>query len=292
LSKLAKYSAICLLVMLASTILLAAANAQDETGSVPNPWFPPSPPPTGQEKARVVVIATMGGTVDPAPGTYTYNYADTITLTATPDSGYTFLYWAISEVYNVDNNQPPITYPQGISPDDPNYMPDFPSSSAVAQNNLVTSTNPLAVICGYGYTFQYEAVFAPTETSSSGNNAVVVLVDSVGGSTDPGPGTYMYADGTTINLKATPDDGYEFVQWVAVGADGHPATFTENPTAITCGYGYTYRYQAMFAPTGSTTTTTEGIPATYFYVIVIVLVIIAIIGLGAALMYRGKSKSK
>jgi hypothetical protein len=290
LSKLAKYSTICLLVLLASTLLLAAANAQDPEPfpQVPNPYNPPTPP-TG-EQAIVVVLASLGGTVDPEPGTYTYDFAATITLEATPDSGYEFLYWAISENYNVDSNQPPIVYPSGVSPDDPNYMPDFPSSSAVAQNNLVISMNPLTVICGYGYTFQYQAVFASTETAPSGNNAVVVLTDSVGGSTDPGPGTYMYADGTAINLKATPNDGYEFVQWVAVGADGHPATFTENPTAITCGYGYTYRYQAMFAPTGSSTGTTEGIPDIYLYAIIIVLVIIAVIGLGAALMYRGKGK--
>jgi hypothetical protein len=156
----------------------------------------------------------------------------------------------------------------------------------------VTSTNPLNIICGYGYTYVYQPVFIPTNPTPgvTTNDAVVVVLDSIGGSTTPGPGTYYYADGDTITLTATPNSGYEFVTWVAVGEDNHPTTFIENPTAITCGYGYTYDYQPMFQPTGSTTTTTEGIPALYFYVIVIVLVIIAIIGIGAALMYRGRSK--
>ena len=294
LSKLAKYWTLCLLVMLASTILMASVNAQDaeQYPAFPNLQQPPTPPPAPSETAIAVIVAAVGGTTDPAAGTYTYNYADTISITATPDSGYRFLYWVISGAYTPGHNIPPIIYPTDIQLTDPNFVPDFPSPSTVAYNNLVVSTNPLNIICGYGYTYVYQPVFTPTAPTPgvTTGDAVVVVLDSIGGSTNPGPGTYYYTDGTTISLTATPDSGYEFVTWVAVGEENHPTTFTDNPTAITCGYGYTYDYQAMFEPTGTTTTTTEGIPALYFYVIVIVLVIIAIIGIGAAIMYRGRSK--
>jgi len=277
--------------MLASTILIATAIAQDddEVQFPPNPNRAPTPPPAPQEKAIILVVAALGGTTNPEPGTYTYDAYETITLEATPNSGFSFLYWIISGTYTPGHNQPPINYPENIDPEDPDYIPDFPDPSDEAEDTLVTSTNPLTVICGYGYTYVYQPVFVSTTAPPTPtNDAIVVLVGSIGGSTNPGPGTYYYADGSTISLTATPDAGYDFVQWIAVGEDGHATTFTDNPTAITCGYGETFTYQPMFVPTG--TTTGEGIPAEYFYAIIIVLVIIAVIGIGAALMYRGKSK--
>jgi hypothetical protein len=291
LSKLAKYLALCLLVMLASTVALSlgpTANAQDQEQYPPNPRALPSPPPSS-ETAIVAVIASTGGTSDPAPGTYTYNYGDTITLKATADSGFKFLYWIICGTYTPGHNIPPINYPENAA-SDPNWAPTFPSQSTVAQDNLVTSTNPLSIICGYGYTFAYQPVFAPTTPTSAneGNDAVVVVLDAIGGSTNPSPGTYRYIDGSTISLAATPDDGYDFVYWVAVGEDGHPTTIDANPTNINCGYGYTYSYQAMFAPSGAAQPA-AGVPIEYLAAIV-VLVIIAVIAIGAAIMYRGRSK--
>ena len=288
-SKLFKYLTICLLVILASTILIAIANAQDDDELFyPNPNYFPTPP-LSEEKAIVVIAGSLGGTTNPDPGTYTYNYADTISIEAVANSGYRFQRWIISGQYTPGHNIPPITYPTNIFTDDPDYVPSFPVTSIVQTDNLVTSTNPLTVICGYGYTYVYQPVFVPTTSPPSTNNAIVVVVDSVGGSTTPGPGTYYYAEDSTISLEATPDAGYEFDSWVALGEEEHPSQFTDNPTNIICGYGYTYEYQAMFAPTGSTTTG-EGIAAEYLYAIIVVLAIIAVIGIGAALIYRGKNK--
>jgi len=127
LSKIAKYLSLCLLAVLASTILLASVNAQDEDEQYPpNPRFPPSPPAAPEETAIALVVAALGGTTDPAPGTYTYNYAETITFKATPDSGYRFLYWIVSGSYTPGHNIPPIVYPDNVSVDDPDYLPAFP----------------------------------------------------------------------------------------------------------------------------------------------------------------------
>ena len=289
LSKLVKYLTICLLITFASTILLATVNAQDDDELFfPNTNNVPTPPLT-EEKAIVVIAGSLGGTTNPDPGTYTYNYGDTISIEAVANTGYRFQRWIISGQYTPGHNIPPITYPNNISVDDPTYIPNFPPPSEVTNDNLVTSTNPLGVVCGYGYTYVYQPVFVPTTSPPSTNNAIVVVLDSIGGSTNPGQGTYYYAEDSTISLTATPDAGYDFDSWVTVGEDGHPSQFTDNPTNIICGYGYTFSYQAMFAPTDSTTSTGEGIQVEYL-VIIVVLAIIAVIGIGAALMYRGKNK--
>ena len=285
-----KIEVVVLLSLLTSMMILACttdAYAQDQEQYPPNPRALPSPP-LSSETAIVAVIASTGGTSDPTPGTYTYNYGDTITLEATPDSGFKFLYWIICGTYTPGHNIPPINYPENAY-QDPNWAPSFPPQSTLTEDNLVTSTNPLSIKCGYGYTFAYQPVFAPiTPSANEGNDAVVVVLDAIGGSTNPSPGTYRYTDGSTISLTATPDNGYDFVYWVAVGEDGHPTTIDDNPTNINCGYGYTYSYQAMFAPLGAVQPA-AGVPIEYLAAIV-VLVIIAVIAIGAALMYRGRSK--
>lgn len=294
--KVSKYTTLVLLMLLTSAMLLVALSSSayaqeeippDQYPSVPNPYNPPSPPPAPQETAIVVVSASAGGTTDPAPGAYTYDYRATITLKATASSGFKFAYWLISGTYTPGHNVPPINYPENAAAD-PNWVPAFPSPSSVAQDSLVVSTNPLKVICGYGYTYVYEPVFVPTTAAPSTSDAIVVVLDSIGGTTNPGPGTYHYLNGSTISLTATPGSGYDFVQWVSVGADGHPYTFTENPTSIICGYGYTFSYQAMFGPSGAAKPS-AGVPMEYLALIV-VLAIVAVIGVALAVMYRGKSK--
>ncbi|MCW4045616.1 MAG: hypothetical protein NWE94_08890 [Candidatus Bathyarchaeota archaeon] len=293
--KTTKSTTTLLLFLLTITTLLltlsSSAYAQEEIPpeqypQVPNPYNPPTPPPAPQETAIVVIAASVGGTTNLSPGAYRYGYGETITLQATADSGFKFQYWIIRGTYTPGHNVPPINYPENAAADS-EWVPKFPSPSNVAMDSLIVSTNPLTVICGYGYTYVYEPVFVPTAAPPATNEAIVVVLNSIGGTTNPGPGTYYYTDGATISLKATPNSGYDFVYWVAVGADGHPVTFTDNPTSIICGYGYTYTYQAMFAPSG--TAQPSGVPMEYIAAIV-VLAIVAVIAIALAVMYRGKSK--
>jgi hypothetical protein len=278
LSKLSKYTALCLLLILASTMILSlgpTANAQDET-------------------AEVIILAAAGGTTDPAGSTtpYTYSENETITITATPDTGFKFSHWVIQGVYTPGHpNLAPINVPINAY-NDPNWTPSLPTPSETEQNSLVSSQNPLKIICGYGYTFIYQPVFEPvSSTPPTSNNAVVIVLSATGGTTDPSPGTYTYTPDETIKLTATPDSGFEFLYWIATGAEpGHDAVLLDSSLDINCQAGYTYTYQPVFAPTGSTTTSGGGVPAEYLYAIIIVLVIIAVIGIGAALMYRGRSK--
>jgi hypothetical protein len=262
------------MILLAATILLAAL-----------------PAASAQDDSAVVVTSTNDstfGTTDPAPGTYTYANNTIIKLTAKPNSGYTFKYWIISGGYTPGHNAPPLIVPVII--DNETFIPPSRPPATSTYDSLVVDQNPLNVICGYGYTFSYEAVFIPT-TPTGTSYATVVLKSGAGGTVNPTPGTYTFAEGTNFTITATSASGNEFLYWVATGTGvvGHDQLIIlENPLNILCGVGYTYEYQPIFAPTGTTTTTT-GIPTEYFYAVVVILVILAVIGFGVALMYRGKT---
>ncbi|TET21001.1 hypothetical protein E3J74_00370 [Candidatus Bathyarchaeota archaeon] len=50
----------------------------------------PSPP-----QYTLSISATTGGTTDPAPGTHTYDYGSSVTVTASPSTNYEFDYWLL-----------------------------------------------------------------------------------------------------------------------------------------------------------------------------------------------------
>ena len=58
----------------------------------------------------------------------------------------------------------------------------------------------------------------------------LTIASSTGGLvTTPGEGTFTYDEGTVVNLVATPDAGYRFVEWagnVSVIADANDAATT------------------------------------------------------------------
>jgi hypothetical protein len=275
-------------------------------------------------QAEVIIINSVGGSTDPVAGDYMYNSEDVINLTATPYDGFTFQYWVIQVLYTSGTNQPPVAIPgEGEEP-----FPNLPSSTTLAQDTAILTQNPLHIICGYGYTIMYQAVFAPTTATvpgqGIGNNAIVSVLASTGGTTTPKAGTYTYGNGSAINLKAVANDGFEFKYWIITasyivsgnqpqvvipGEGEEPWPQLPSPSSVAsvnvvdananlqvlCGYGYTVQYQAVFAPTGSGVTppgsTTGGIPVEYLYAAVAVVAIIAVIGFALAFMYMKKSKT-
>ncbi|HTY76057.1 MAG TPA: hypothetical protein VMD05_10910 [Candidatus Nanoarchaeia archaeon] len=270
-------------ILLASTFMLAAFavnTAKAQTGS----------------QAVVILLASAGGTTSPAPNTadnpsYSYDNGTFITFSAIPDPGFAFQYWIVSGAYT-----PGHTGTQGgfyIDPDTgvPVQLPVPVSTSGI--DSLVFTTNPANITCGYGYTYTYQAVFAPTTSTSptptpvpqtltpTNTSQVVNILPSIGGTTTPAPGTYVYSNGEPVMLQATPADGFAFHYWIVSGSytPGHQAqptyianvtdqyptvpsniyyptidslVFSINPVNITCGYGYTYNYQAVFVPVNST----------------------------------------
>jgi hypothetical protein len=82
-------------------------------------------------------------------------------------------------------------------------------------------------------------------TVNAQSQATVIILPSVGGSTDPAAGTTQVNDGETITLAATPDEGNDFSNWFISTPD---ATLTDaNPTTtVTVAAGTTYTIQAVF----------------------------------------------
>lgn len=263
-----------LMLLLSSAFALGTVLAQDDT-------------------AEVIIVSAEGGTTDPAPGTYSYEDGTAVILEATPDDGYEFVHWVIEGGFIDTNNRPPALVPIDVI--DPNTgellanytPPNLPPTESTFESMIVTQ-NPLAIVCGYGYTFSYRPVFitaGPTQRS----DAIVIVKEGAGGTTNPGPGTYTFAEGSSITLTATANDGYTFQYWTATqaGDTGHPTILIDNPLSPTCGIGYTYEYQPVFATTG-TTTGGGGIAPEILYAIIIVLAVVAVIAIAAALMYRSR----
>ena len=90
--------------------------------------------------AIVVVLAGVGGTVSPDPGTYALASASSFELTANPDSGWTFSHWVIGGT--------PLTHGTYSFTDTP-------------------TNNPYDVDHGYGNTYSYQPVFSPISSSTS-----------------------------------------------------------------------------------------------------------------------------
>lgn len=191
-----------------------------------------------QGQATVVVLDSVGGTVDPS-GTNTYADGTVVTLTATPtDPSYVFVNWVISS-----------------------------GTSASTDTD-----NPLALPVTGGVTYAIQAVFQPLQSPISGGTlpsnlasaAIVVILPAAGGTTDPPAGRYALADATNMNIKATANSGWQFSHWIISGAStshgGSPLNLepTDNPYNVNHGYGYTYNYQAVFTQTGGTGPTPTG----------------------------------
>lgn len=231
-----------------------------------------------QGNATVVVLDSLGGTVDPS-GTTTYADGSAVTLTATPSDTtlYAFDHWIVS-----------------------------------ADVTTTTYTdNPLTITVTGGVTYAVQAVFSAVQQvpgttglpTNMATAAIIVVLTSAGGTTTPAPGTYALADATSTTLKATPNSGWVFYHWVISGPNlshgGYPftATPTDNPYTVDHGYGNRFVYQAVFVPTESTLPTptpssggTLGGMSNETWIIIglVVVIIIVLIAFGVYAARRKK----
>jgi hypothetical protein len=91
----------------------------------------------------------------------------------------------------------------------------------------------------------------------------LTIVSATGGSTNPAAGIHSYAQGTEVNLVATPDDGYRFVGWT--GDVGTIAIANAASTTITMNDDYSItaefavgRYNLTVSSTAGGSVTTPG----------------------------------
>jgi len=151
----------------------------------------------------------------PGEGVFTYNASQVVDLVATADANYHFVNWTgdVGTVGNVTSSTTNITM-------NGNYT--IVANFAINRYNLTTS-------------------------STSGGNV-----------TTPGEGVFTYDYGTVVNLVATPDAYWNFVNWTGNVADPNSAstnvTVDGNKT-VTANFAIGQTYTLTMAKTGNGTTT-------------------------------------
>jgi len=207
-------------------------------------------------EATVNVVSSVGGATLPAGSGNLYNNGTTVEFSATPDSGYSFLYWTVS----------------------------------TSQYSIELDTNPASLVVSGDVTYTVQAIFTtllpfpdltmPPDLSSA---AIVVVLAGLGGTVSPAPGSYALANAAQTMLTATPDSGWQFSHWIISGPPsthgGVPYTLTptNNPYTVGHGYGYTYDYQPVFVPISSSTTTTPTPTVNEFSSAAIIILALALV---------------
>jgi len=243
---------------------------------------------------NLTIIATTGGTTDPVPGTYTYTEGANVQVTAIPDANYKLAYWELDGAYNGTNNPTTVlidknhtlkayfalitytltittttggttnpasgiyTYGAGSYAD----VTALPSANYrfdhwVLDGSPAGSANPISITMNSNHTLH--AVFSLI-------NYTLTITTTAGGTTNPAPGTYVYASGSSAVVTATPDINYKFIHWEIDGSN-----VTDNPITVLMNKNYTlhavfqlltYRLTIL----SSTGGTTDPAPGTHTYV--------------------------
>ena len=186
---------------------------------------------SGQNYAVTFALGTGGASMNP---TGTQNYADgsTVAVSATPSTGYQFSSWTATGTISFD------------------------STTSASTNAHISSAGTIT------------ANFAAINAGSS--HQVTIILGSGGSSMTPTPGTYTYADGSTLPLAATAASGYMFSNWIGTGAIsfdsassastnahiGSDGSITANFVAINSGQNYQVTFVlgsggATMSPTGT-----------------------------------------
>jgi len=155
------------------TYTVYVSSSYEEQQATDKKTFIVNPPPP--QTYSLTIITTVGGTTDPAPGTYSYTANSSVQVTAIPNADYTFDHWELDTVnvgsanpYTVlmDNNHtlkavfiyspPPPSLSASISP--------LSASILVGQSVTFTST----VSGGYTpYSYQWYLNGAPVSGATS-----------------------------------------------------------------------------------------------------------------------------
>ncbi len=125
-----------------------------------------------------VLASTGSGTVDPAVGSHVYEEGTSVNITATPADGWVFNNWLLD-------------------------------------NLAGGSANPFSLVMNANHNIK--AVFTeyvpPPPTQKT-----LTIGATIGGTTNPAVGIHNYDVNSTVNVVATPNDGYRFVRWEENGA--------------------------------------------------------------------------
>ena len=196
---------------------------------------------------------TAGGSVNVNPSKPTYQPGEQITITATPNSGYTFTGWTgdltsnstietltVNSNLNIVGHFGQAQYTFNATSGGNGTVSWEPNKASYAAGEVITATATAA----QGFTFanwtgSVSSTVNPLVYTINGNAAVqanfvpiqfytlTVTVPSGGGTVTKEPDQATYASGTVVTLTAVPDTGKRFVQW------GGAASGTEPTTTVT-----------------------------------------------------------
>ena len=217
------------------------------------------------------ISSTEGGSVTtPGEGTYPYcqEQGEKVNLVATPDVGYRFVNWTgdVDTIADVDGAATTITVNDNYS---------ITANFAKPYHITISSTEGGSVSKPGEGTFTYDGGTVPdlvaeadegylfyewtgdvgtmadinaaiTTITMNGDYSItanfvkqydITISSTEGGSvTTPGEGTFTYGEGDGVNLVATPDAGYRFVNWI--GDVGTIADVNAANTTITMNGDY------------------------------------------------------
>ncbi len=243
-------------------IALVVTAACGGTQSPSTPTTPPSQPAT-QYALSVAPSPASGGTVTKSPDQAQYPSGTTVTLTATPATGYQFARWE-GDVTGTTN---PVTVTMNaakgvtavftaaaatqytltvtVSPSAGGSIARSPNQTQYSSGTTVSLTaTPAAGYQFSGWQGDVTGTTNPTTVVMNGNKSVtavfttntpsqytltVAASPTSGGSVTKNPNQAQYNSGTTVTLSATPAAGYQFSGWQGdVTGAANPATLIMN----------------------------------------------------------------
>ena len=161
---------------------------------------------TGADSLTLILAvndATMGS-ITPAPGTYTYGAGDTITVSATPNTG-----------YHLENVHMTVSY-MGIDFVDTTMIVPVLTMSEVVDTDML------------GFTISLTANFAADSNTQTYWTVSLSSADETMGTVSPA-GETQVLDGDSFTATATAAEGYRFDAWMSgntVVSDQAEYTFT------------------------------------------------------------------
>jgi len=178
---------------------------------------------------ELTIIANVGGTTDPPPGTYNHTNGTTVDVTAVPDIGYSFDYWLLDGELKTEN---PITilmdsnhtleayFIDDIKPDISDPWQDPPSNNVQPFQNVTVWVN----VTDYGSRIKNATLWYST---NNGTTWTILNMTAL-----PIPSD------TTITYEAT-IPGYENCTWITYKIIAYDKA-GNNQTKDNNGYGYKY----------------------------------------------------
>ncbi len=214
-------------------------------------------------EARSLILSTGGnGTIEPAPGIYTYPVNGTVEITATPDANHQFLTWVVDGVtVPSDPEVDPIPNPLSVTMDQNHVVQAIftdvlvtvdvsgsgtidpaPSGAFPAVVPLLAGTSfDVTAVPDSGWEFGFWSIDGvdsgndnPKSFTFTQDTTLVVVFEEIqywaltvsatgNGTIDPAPGTQQVEDGTSVEITATPNVGHVLTRWLVNGVE-QPAT--------------------------------------------------------------------